>query len=324
MKTTILVTGGAGFIGSHINQMLQSAGYETVVLDNLSRGNRSSVSGQFIEGDIADSDLLKAIFNKFHIDAVMHFAAYIDVGESVKHPALYYQNNVSGTLNLLNAMVNANVSNFVFSSTAAIYGHPITEKISENHPALPINPYGESKWMIEKILSSFEASYGLRFCSLRYFNAAGGNPQGKTHHPQNRCSNLIPVILRTLIDKQKKVTIFGNDYATRDGTCIRDYIHIADLGHAHIMALEKLLQGAKGNFYNLGNGNGFSVIEVIEAVEQALKKNVDKTFGDRRPGDPPILIADATKALNELNWQPKYSLDEMIVHAWQGMTHGKN
>lgn len=325
MKPTLLITGGAGFIGSHVNRMLQRCGYHTVVIDNLSRGYRSAVSeGNFIVGDLLDPIFLKTVFKEHSIDAVMHFAAFIDVGESVRDPSLYYRNNVMGTLNLLNAMVEAKVTSLIFSSTAAIYGHPCQDKITEEHPCNPINPYGESKWMVEKMLRDFDKSYGLRYCSLRYFNAAGGDPHGEISHPQNRCSNLIPIILRTTVEKKGNVTVFGNDYPTKDGTCIRDYIHISDLGDAHIRALERILNGSPSSFFNLGNGQGYSVDEIIKNVEKVLGINVPKVIGDRRPGDPPFLIADSSKASCELGWKPKFGVEEIIWHAYQGMGYGKS
>ncbi|MBA2369132.1 MAG: UDP-glucose 4-epimerase GalE [Candidatus Protochlamydia sp.] len=312
---TILVAGGAGFIGSHVNSMLNQAGYRTLVLDNLSRGNRQTVKqGTFIEGDLADKPFLDSLFQAYPIDAVMHFAAFIDVGESVRDPAKYYQNNVVNTLNLLTVMLRHQVKRFVFSSTAAIFGNPVHPKINEEHPCQPLNPYGESKLMVEKMLRDFDMAYGLKFSCLRYFNAAGGDPKAETKNFQKYSSNLIPIILRSLKTNQP-VTIFGTDYATPDGTCIRDYIHIHDLGAAHLSALKHLLNGKASSYYNLGNGKGFSVREVIEAVEKVLNQKVKVIEGDRRPGDPPILLADSSKALLELEWHPRYTLNQMVEHA---------
>lgn len=319
-KKTILVTGGAGYIGSYVNKMLNQVGYQTIVLDNLSRGNRHAVqNGIFIHKDLADTEGLRQLFQDYPIDAVMHFAASTDVGESVRDPSKYYFNNACNTYNLLVAMKNANIHQFIFSSTAAIFGKPLNEKINEEHPCNPINPYGESKWMVEKMLRDFSQAYGLKYGCLRYFNAAGGDPEGKIKHQLPKCSNLIPLILQSLKNDHSTVTIYGNDYPTRDGTCIRDYIHIDDLGKAHLLLLEKLLSGAPSTSYNLGNGNGFSVREVINAVEKTLQKKVRVIEGPRRPGDPPILLAESKKASIELGWTPQYELKDMILHAWQMM-----
>lgn len=312
---TILVAGGAGYIGSHINKMLHQAGYRTLVLDNLSRGNQQTIKrGIFIEGDLADTAFLDALFKTHSIDAVMHFAAFIDVGESVKDPAKYYQNNVVNTLNLLTAMVRHQVKRFVFSSTAAIFGNPVHPKIKEGHPCHPLNPYGESKLMVEKMVHDFDTAYELKSSCLRYFNAAGGDPNGEIKNFQKYSSNLIPIILQNLKTNQP-VTIFGTDYATPDGTCIRDYIHIEDLGTAHLTALNHLLNGGPSTCYNLGNGKGFSVREVIQTVERVLSQKVKVIEGKRRPGDAPILLADSSKASEELGWHPRYSLEQMIEHA---------
>lgn len=320
MKTqTILVVGGAGYIGSHVNKMLNQAGYQTIIIDNLSRGCADTiVSGTFIEGDIADTPFLNQFFEQYSIDAVMHFAAYIDVGESIDDPAKYYQNNVAHTLNLLMAMIRHEVKTFVFSSTAALFGKPLTPMINEEHHCQPLNPYGESKWMVEKMLRDFEVAYDLHYSCLRYFNAAGGDPEGKIKNCQPRTSNLIPLILKSL-QNNRSITIYGTDYPTPDGTCIRDYIHIEDLGRAHIAALEQLFAGYPSSYYNLGSGKGFSVREVIQAVEKILGKTVQVVEGKRRPGDVPILLADASQAKKALNWHPRYSLEEMIEHAWKAL-----
>jgi UDP-glucose 4-epimerase len=317
----ILVVGGAGFIGSHVNEMLYRQGYQTIVLDNLSHGHRASVQhGIFIEGDMADTALLDKIFSQYPISAVMHFAAFRDVGESVKEPLKYYVNNVSNTLNLLASMLRHQVKIFIFSSSAAIFGIPQEKYIAEDHLCHPINPYGQAKLMIEDILHDFDQAYQLRFCCLRYFNAAGGDPKGKIRNCNDKSSNLIPIILNTLKNPHQIVTIFGTDYPTPDGTCVRDYVHIYDLGSAHIAAMEKLLNGAPSCCYNLGNGQGFSVRQVIAAVEKVTGKRVNVQEGERRLGDPPYLVACAKKAQCELNWQPRYSsLEIMIEHAWKGM-----
>ncbi len=321
MEKTILVVGGAGHIGSHVNKQLDNAGYQTVVLDNLSTGDRKAVTrGTFIEGDIANSELLDEIFKSYKIDAVMHFAAFTDIGESVTDPFKYYRNNVCHTLNLLHAMERNGVKTFIFSSTAAIFGLPQADKITELHPQLPINPYGETKLIVEQILKDADHAYGLNYCSLRYFNAAGGDPDGEIKNYKKKENNLIPVILRSLKKGDHSVTIFGTDYPTPDGTCIRDYIHILDLGQAHIQAMEKLFDGSPSTQYNLGNGQGFSVKEVIEVAEKITKTPVNVIIGDRRKGDTPLLLADSQKAAKELGWKPQYpALEEMISHAWNAL-----
>jgi UDP-glucose 4-epimerase len=318
----ILIVGGAGFIGSHVSKQLHEAGYKTIVFDNLSRGCREAIShGVFVEGDMESPADLEHVFNTYDITAVMHFAAFIEVGESILNPALYYQNNVTNTLNLLNAMQRHGVKIFIFSSSAAVYGNPLEKFITEAHPTFPINPYGHTKLMVEQILHDYHRAYDFKYISLRYFNAAGGDPQGELKNYKTRESNLIPITLRSLIDPHGSITIYGTDYPTPDGTCIRDYIHIWDLGSAHILAMEKLLSGAPSSVYNLGNGQGFSVKEVLNAVERVTGKNLNIVEGARRPGDPPYLVADATKAKNELGWTPQYSsLEDMIVHAWKAMS----
>ncbi len=317
----ILVTGGAGFIGSQVNKQLHKAGYSTVVLDNLSRGHRKAVvHGTFIQGDIKDIPLLKQLFKKFSIDVVMHFAAFIDVGESVKSPLKYYENNVVNTLILLEAMVESNVKKLIFSSSAAIFGHPQALPINETHPTHPINPYGRTKLMIEEILQDMDRAYELKSCCLRYFNAAGGDPEGeiKNHKPQE--SNLIPLALRSLKDPKKALTIFGSDYPTPDGTCVRDYIHVYDLAQAHIAAMQRLLEGKDSCHYNLGNGQGFSVREVLHAIEAVTGQRLNIHEGGRRLGDPPLLIADSSRAHRDLDWTPQYAdLASIVKHAWQAL-----
>lgn len=321
MVKNILVTGGAGFIGSYVNKLLHQAGYETIILDNLSTGSRSVVrQGTFVEGNCGDVEVLKSLFSQYPIDAVMHFAALIDVGESISKPALYYENNVAGTLNLLKMMNQFDVKKLIFSSSAAVYGNPQQElPIKETDPCLPINPYGESKLMVEKILRDCDRAYQLKSCSLRYFNAAGGDPDGEIKFEKKHISNLIPLILRG-IKSSVPLTIYGTDYPTKDGTCIRDYIHIHDLATAHLLALEKLFQGGKTDCFNLGNGSGFSVREVIAAAEKVTGIQVQVIEGARRPGDPPLLIADSQKAQRDLNWKTRYpDLETIIAHAWQAM-----
>ena len=317
----ILVVGGAGFIGSHVNKRLDQKGYQTIVFDNLSQGAREAATrGAFFLGDTANSADLDKIFSTHKIDAVMHFAALIDVGESVKDPSKYYHNNVCNTLNLLDAMRRFDVKNIIFSSSAAIFGVPQTPILAETHACSPINPYGESKLTVEKILHSFDHAYGIRSCCLRYFNAAGGDPEGEVKNYKKKETNLIPLILKSL-KNQGSITIFGTDYPTTDGTCIRDYIHVNDLADAHISAMEKLLTGAPSMQYNLGNGHGFSVREVIAATEKVTGLKVKVIEGARREGDPPVLVADSTKAQKELHWKPLYpQLEQMISHAWKAIS----
>lgn len=317
----ILVVGGAGFIGSHVNDLLAQAGYETIIFDNLSRGDvRSVLNGQLVCGDLNNEASLDKVFTDHKFAAVMHFAAFTDVGESVLNPCLYYQNNVWGTIQLVKCMVKHRVLNLIFSSSAAVYGIPFTPSIEENSICQPINPYGRTKWMAEQILQDFEAAYGLQYCSLRYFNAAGGDPNGKIGNYKSKENNLIPLALRSLLNPQGSITVFGNDYDTPDGTCIRDYIHVLDLGSAHILAMEALFKGAPSAFYNLGNGNGFSVNEVLNTVEKVTGRELNIVQGKRRPGDPAILIANAKKARLNLSWHPQYfSLEEMISHAWKAL-----
>lgn len=320
-KPHILVTGGAGFIGSHIAKMLNIYGYHPVIFDNLSHGNEKAViCGSFIKGDLANPKDLETVFSSFSICAVMHFAAFIDVGESVRNPAKYYQNNVCNVHSLLETMRRHNVNVFIFSSSASIFGHPNHLLIDENHPCQPINPYGQTKLIAERMLQDYSNAYGLKTSCLRYFNAAGGDPEGKIKNYKTKETNLIPLILRSLKDPSQRLQIFGTDYPTPDGTCIRDYIHIEDLGMAHIMALEALLGGGPPTNYNLGNEKGSSIKEVIDAVELVTNKKVNIVETERRPGDPPILIANALKARTELGWHPHFSdLKTIITHAWQAL-----
>lgn len=315
---TLLVIGGAGYVGSYVNKRLSQAGYETVIYDNLSRGHRSNVvRGNFIQGDLADQPALEALFQQHTFAGILHFAAYTDVGESVTNPYIYYQNNVSNTLNLLHLAVNYGVKAFVFSSSAAIFGLPLSDRIDENHPCAPINPYGRTKWFIEMLLQDFDRAYGLKSCCLRYFNAAGADPEGEIKWHKRRETNLIPLLLRSLQEPKQKVTLFGSDYPTRDGTCIRDYIHLYDLAEAHIKGLEQLFARSTSTAYNLGNGHGYSVKEVIDAVERVTGQYLQVVNGARRPGDPPVLVANAKKAEVELGWKPRYpDLDTMIAHAY--------
>lgn len=316
---SILVVGGAGYIGSHMVDYLRQANLTPIVLDNLSTGHQEAVlDAELIVGDIADSQLLDQVFIQHEIAAVMHFASFIQVGESVRDPAIYYQNNVAATLNLLNAMLKHDVKKFIFSSTAAVYGEPQYTPIDEEHPIAPINPYGHSKRMVEQILQDYAHAYGLQFAILRYFNAAGADPVGKLKEQHEPETHLIPLILQAARDEKKAITIFGRDYPTPGGTCVRDYIHVTDLCSAHLLALELLDSGKQSCIYNLGTGQGYSVQQVIDAARKVTQREIKVLEGNRRPGDPAILVANPSKAMRELNWQPKYpDLETIIEHAWQ-------
>lgn len=309
----ILVAGGAGYIGSHTNKLLSESGYDTIVYDNLSTGNLESVKwGRFIEGDLNDLDLLNSVFEKFSIDAVIHFAASAYVGESVVDPEMYYTNNVSNTLNLLKSMRQNGCTKIIFSSTCATYGNPQYIPIDEAHPQSPINPYGKSKLMVEQILSDYSSSFGLEYVSLRYFNAAGADPEcelGENHDPE---PHLIPLIIKAA-ETASSIEVYGTDYETHDGSAIRDYIHVMDLASAHLAALTYLSKGGSSDVFNLGNGQGFSVFEVIDSVQKITGKQVVKKLGPRRLGDPELLVGDAKKAKAILMWTPKYADIETIV-----------
>ena len=314
----ILVVGGAGYIGSHMVKMLLDSGHEVITFDNLSSGFRDAIlGGIFVEGDLADISALDDMFTLHQPDAVMHFASYIQVGESVQHPDKYYLNNFTNTLNLMNTMVKHGVNHFIFSSTAAVFGEPEYVPIDEEHVKNPLNPYGRSKWMVEQVLADYERAYGLKSVCLRYFNAAGADPAGllgERHEPE---THLIPLVLQTLSGKRPHISVFGRDYDTPDGTCLRDYIHIVDLCSAHLLALTKLVETGKSMRFNLGNGSGFSVQEVIAAAERVTGKKVKVVEARRRDGDPARLVADSTLAKTELNWNPVYpDLDSIISHAW--------
>ena len=315
----ILVVGGAGYIGSHMVKMLSNSGHHVVTLDNLSTGYRDAVKyGEFVEGDIADSSILDQVFSSTMFDGVMHFASYIEVGESVIDPGKYFRNNFSNTLNLLDAMVRHDVKNFIFSSTAAIFGEPDYVPIDEKHPKKPINPYGKSKLMVEQALEDYEKAHGLQSVCLRYFNAAGADPDGELGERHNPETHLVPLILQAASGRRDAISIFGRDYSTADGSCVRDYIHIVDLCSAHLIALTKLVKGSGSKRFNLGNGNGFSVIEVIEVVKEVTKRSFNVIEAERRPGDPATLVADSTLARSELNWVPEYDdLSVITQHAWE-------
>lgn len=318
---SVLVIGGAGFIGSHMVLNLQQAGYQPVVLDNLSKGHRESViDAELIVGDIADAELLKQLFAKYQFLAVMHFASFIEVAESVKFPAKYYQNNVAATINLLSVMLESGVKNLIFSSSAAVYGEPQSKTMTETHPLAPLNPYGRSKWMVEEIIKDFAKSNEFNFAILRYFNAAGADPEKRLYERHEPESHLIPLVLQAAAGQRESITIYGDRYPTTDGTCIRDYIHVIDLCDAHLLALNALTQGKKQILCNLGTGHGYSVLQVIQAARRVTGKNITTIMGAPRLGDSAILVADASLAKQQLNWAPKYpDLDTIIQHAWQVM-----
>ena len=319
-KPTILVTGGAGYIGSHAVLALQKAGYGVIVLDNLVYGHQDitdALKVELIIGDTNDRSLLDNLFATRNIAAVIHFAAYAYVGESVSDPAKYYRNNVVGTLTLLEAMVAANVKKFVFSSTCATYGVPIAVPIAEDHPQAPINPYGATKLMVERILADFDEAHEFKSVCFRYFNAAGADPDGLLGEDHDPETHLIPLILQTALGIRDSIAIFGTDYPTPDGTCIRDYIHVTDLATAHVLGLEYLLQGNNSNIFNLGNGGGFSVKEVIEAAREVTGKEIAVVERDRRPGDPPALVGSSEKAQKILGWRSQYAdIHKILTHAW--------
>jgi UDP-glucose 4-epimerase len=315
----ILVVGGAGYIGSHMVKMLLAEGHQVVTFDNLSAGFREAVlGGEFVQGDLADRVALDNVFSLHQFDAVMHFASFISVGESVKWPDKYYRNNVSNTLNLLDAMLAHDVKRFIFSSTAAIFGEPEYVPIDESHPKSPVNPYGQSKWMVEQVLADYDRAFGLRHVCLRYFNAAGADPDGllgERHEPE---THLIPLVLQAASGRRAHVSVFGRDYDTLDGTCIRDYIHIVDLCSAHLAALNGLADGGDSACFNLGNGEGFSVQQVIDVATQVTGVTIKVVDGPRRAGDPARLVADATKARRDLGWTPQHAaLAAIIGDAWR-------
>jgi len=318
LMKTILVVGGAGYIGSHMVKMLLEIGYHVVVFDNLSTGYRDAViGGDFVFGDLADRASLAHLFSGYQFDGVMHFASFIQVGESICQPDKYYQNNVACTLNLLDAMVAAHVNHFIFSSTAAIFGEPQYTPIDEQHPKNPINPYGLSKWMVEQILADYDHAYQIKSVCLRYFNAAGADPSGQLRERHNPETHLIPLVLQAAKGQREYITIFGQDYDTPDGTCIRDYIHINDLCQAHLLALDYLFTDQSSAAFNLGNSAGFSVKQVIDIARQVTGKSITVQVGARREGDPARLVADAQLARASLKWQPQYSdLKTIIAHAW--------
>ena len=315
----ILVVGGAGYIGSHVNKKLSLTGYDTLVYDNLVYGHRDFVKwGAFVYGDLGDANKLSSLFATYKFEAVLHFAAFAYVGESVADPQKYYCNNLVNTLNLLNTMRNHGVNIIIFSSTCATYGNPLALPIKESHPQNPINPYGNSKLMVEQILRDYRKAYGLNYVTLRYFNAAGADADaeiGERHDPE---THLIPLVLDVAAGRKDSVNVFGTDYDTPDGTCIRDYIHVSDLANAHVLALEYLLSGGDSSEFNLGNGSGFSVREVLSKSEKVTGKPIKVLELERRPGDPAILIGCAEKARAILGWNPVYGdLESIVDSAWK-------
>lgn len=315
----ILVTGGAGYIGSHMVKILLSHGSDVTTIDDLSSGHREAVTGgEFLLGDIGNKARLAEVLGPGRFDAIMHFASFIQVGESVRDPAKYYRNNLTATIALLDAAVAAGIKRFIFSSSAAIFGEPKYTPIDEAHPAQPINPYGFSKLAVERVLADYDRAYGLHSVCLRYFNAAGADPAGglgECHEPE---THLIPLVLQAASGRRPAVSVYGQDYPTPDGTCVRDYIHVMDLCDAHLLALKRLEQTDQSAAFNLGNGSGFSVNEVIRAAEKVTGRSVPVERAGRRAGDPAVLVADAKKAAAELGWRPKFNALETIVsHAWQ-------
>lgn len=316
----ILVTGGAGYIGSHAVLALIEAGHQPIVLDNLTYGHRELVEAlgaEVIVGDVGDALVLSRLFGRLDISAVMHFAAFAYVGESVQDPAKYYRNNVAATVTLLDAMIKADVRRLIFSSSCATYGIPESLPIDENTEQMPVNPYGQSKFMVEQMLRDFDRAYALRSVIFRYFNAAGSDPEariGERHEPE---THLIPLALRVAMDRQSHLKVFGNDYETPDGSCVRDYIHVSDLADAHVLGLRYLEAGGDSNVFNLGSGQGSSVLEVIDAARKITGCAIPVQIAARRVGDPPALYASAEKAKRTLGWKPQYQdINMMIAHAW--------
>lgn len=317
---SVIVAGGAGYIGSHMVRMLAESGYHPVAVDNMATGHADSVvSGATLEtGDIGDTRFMRGLFERYQPQCVMHFAAASLVGESMTAPAKYWRNNLVQTLSLLDTMVECGVKQFIFSSTAAVYGNPVEVPITEQHPQQPINPYGNSKLAVEKALADYSQAYGLRSITLRYFNAAGAHPDGtlgERHEPE---THLIPLVLQVASGRREFISRFGSKFPTPDGSCVRDYIHVQDLCTAHLLALKKLVEGAQTTVYNLGNGNGQSVNEVIAAARKVTGHPIPLRDDPPRAGDPPVLVADAQRARTELGWVPQYAdIETIIKHAWQ-------
>lgn len=321
----ILVCGGAGYIGAHVNKALHQEGYETVVFDSLIYGHREAVKwGTFVKGDLANPDALEAVFQTYDIDAVFHFAAFTYVGESVENPEKYYYNNVGNTLNLLKVMRKHGCNKIIFSSTCATYGEPEKLPLTEDMPQHPINPYGATKLMVERIFKDYHAAYGLEFVVLRYFNAAGADPDGEIGESHNPETHLIPLVLDAASGKRADIKVFGTDYDTTDGSCIRDYVHVTDLASAHLLALHHLEAGRGSDFFNLGNAQGTSVLEVVEAARRVTGKDFKATMTERRPGDPPKLVGSSEKAMQVLGWRPRFAdIDVIVEHAWNWHQHAE-
>jgi UDP-glucose 4-epimerase len=317
-KRTILVVGGAGYIGSHMVRQLNQANHAVVILDNLSTGNRRLIGdGEFVEGDLGDADLLNRLFGTHAVDAVMHFAAFSQVGESMHQPLKYYRNNIAATVTLLDAMVRHKVKHFIFSSTAAVYGEPEAIPIAEKHPCRPTNPYGNTKLAVERMLADCDAAHGLTYAALRYFNAAGADESGEIGEMHDPETHLIPIVLQAAAGQRDAIQVFGTDYPTTDGTCIRDYVHVNDLARAHLLALDALLEGAGSAVYNLGSSEGYSVREVIGKAEAVTGRNIPVQEAPRRAGDPAVLIASSDRIKKELGWMPVYdNLEAIIESAW--------
>lgn len=314
----ILVCGGAGYIGSHVNKELTLCGYETVVFDNLVYGHREAVKwGSFFLGDLSNVSDIDRVFSEHKIDAVLHFAAYAYVGESVTEPEKYYYNNVVNTLNLLSVMRKHGCNKIVFSSTCATYGEPERTPITEDMPQCPINPYGQTKLTVERIFKDYQKAYGLEFAVLRYFNAAGADPDGEIGEDHTPETHIIPLILDAASGKREDIKVFGTDYPTPDGSCVRDYIHVKDLASAHVLALRHLERGGKSDFFNLGNTKGTSVLRLIESVKRVTGRDFKVTLAERRAGDPAVLVGSADKIRSVLGWTPLYGdIDTIVEHAW--------
>lgn len=314
---SILIVGGAGYIGSHVNKFLNREGYSTVVLDNLCRGHRDAVKwGTFLQGDLGDREFLDHVFSRHEIEAVMHFAAFAYVGESVLDPSIYYDNNVSKTIVLLDAMVRHRIGYFVFSSTCATFGTAEYLPIDEEHPQRPINPYGHTKLVVEKILADYDRAYGLKHCVLRYFNAAGADFDGEIGECHDPETHLLPIVLDVAAGKRDRIDVFGDDYPTPDGTCIRDYIHVMDLADAHLKGMKRLIETKESDHFNLGCGRGYSIREVLRAAEKITGKTIGVNFAERRAGDPPKLVGAGKKAGEILDWTPRYHLEDSLASAW--------
>ena len=315
----VLICGGAGYIGSHTNKLLSRQGYDTVIFDNLVYGHKEAVKwGTFIQGDLKNQKEIEEVFQKYPIDAVLHFAAYAYVGESVQEPEKYYYNNVVNTLNLLNVMRKHRCDKIIFSSTCATYGEPEKVPITEEMPQKPINPYGETKLTVERIFRDYEKAYGLKYVVLRYFNAAGADPDGEIGESHNPETHIIPLVMDAVSGKKPDIKVFGTDYPTPDGSCVRDYIHVTDLAQAHLLALQYLEKGGESDCFNLGNEKGTSVLEIISAVKRVTGRDFTVTPSPRRPGDPAVLVGSSEKARRILGWEPKFAdIDIIVDHAWK-------